>query len=249
MNPRRSEAQQSTHVDLQPLLFSFHGAMYTREAVIQMISNGIIIDQDLPRAVQFLANTVPNVPPTVQLNPNQPTTSQTPQHEPPTAYHINPQLSQSMPVAYVAPTPQPILINPNPIGYIINSPPQYEMINQATGIWTPQNTASAGQWRPISRQRPRQILNLRNPPRGSNIQPTQQTETTQRMIETPTGSITPNQVTIDLQNRETARTELQQSLTIRARERMNLQTPDFSRSMPPTATPSNENRPGPSRPR
>ena len=118
MNPRRSEAQQSTHVDLQPLLFSFHGAMYTREAVIQMISNGIIIDQDLPRAVQFLANTVPDVPPTVQFNPNQPTTSQqlVNPNEPPTAYHITtPQssLSQSMPIAFVTPTPQSILINPN----------------------------------------------------------------------------------------------------------------------------------------
>ena len=201
MNPRRSEAQQSTHVDLQPLLFSFRGAMYTREAVIQMISNGIIIDQDLPRAVQFLTNTVPNAPPTVQFPHNQPTTSQqmVNPNEPPTAYHIaTPQssLSQSMPIAFVASTPQPILINPNPIGYVINSPPQYEMVNQATGIWTP-HAASAGQWRPVTQERPRQLLRLRDPPRGSRIQQIQRTESNQRTIETPSGPISPTQVTTD----------------------------------------------------
>ena len=108
MNQRRSELQQSTHVDLQPLLFLFHGTMYTREAVIQMISNGTIPSEELQRAVQFLVTTAPDAPPTVQYNPNQPTTSQVAQNEPPTAYHTNPQLSQSMPIAYVAPTPQSI---------------------------------------------------------------------------------------------------------------------------------------------
>ena len=155
MNQRRSDSQQSTHVDLHSSLFSFHGTMYTRDAVTQMISNGTIPIEDLQRAVQFLVTTAPNAPPTVQYNPNQPTTSQVTRNEPPTAYNVNPQLSQSMPIAYIASTPQPILIDPTPIGYLIGSPPQYDMVNQATGIWTPQNAASAGQWRPISRQRPR----------------------------------------------------------------------------------------------
>ena len=118
MNQRRSEFQQSTHVDSQPLLFLFHGTMYTREAVVQMISNGTLQSEDLQRAVQFLVTTASNAPPTVQYNPNQPTTSQ---NEPPTAHQINPQMSQSLPIAYVTPPPQPVWINPNPIGYLIRS--------------------------------------------------------------------------------------------------------------------------------
>ena len=129
MNQRRSEIQPSTHVDLQPLLFLFHGTMYTREAVVQMISNGTIQSEDLQRAVQFLVTTASNAPPTVQYNPNQLTTSQVTQNEPPAAYQINPQMSQSMPIAYVTPPQQPIWINPNPIGYLINSPPRYEMVS------------------------------------------------------------------------------------------------------------------------
>ena len=61
---------------------------------------------------------------------------------------------------------------------------------------------------------------------------------------------TPAQVTTDLQpHRETARAELQQNLETRAQARMNLQTPDFTQSMPPSAGPSNTNQPGTSRQR
>ena len=218
--------------------------MYTRDAVLQMISNGTIPSEDLQRAVQFLVSTAPNAPHTVQYNLNIPTTSQVTQNEPPTAYHINPQLSQSMPIAYVAPTPQSILINPNPIGYIINSPPRYEIVNQATGIWTPQNAASAGQWRPISHQQPCQILNLRDPPRGSTIRPIWQA------IPIRTTTETPAQFTTNLQTtQKAARAELQQNLEARAQDQMNLQTPDFSESMPPTAGPSTTDQPGTSRQR
>ena len=54
---------------------------------------------------------------------------------------------------------------------------------------------------------------------------------------------TPVQVTTDLRTtHEAARAELHQNLETRARARMNLQTPDFTQSMPPSAGPSNTNQ-------
>ena len=127
MDQRRfNVSNTSTQVDEQ--FFNYRGAAYTRTAVLQMIADGTITDDYISTAVQFLRNTAPLVPPSVPFDPNAPGSSQQmlSPYERRSAFQpiaAAPSFSQSMPIAYVAPTPQPIIIDPNPIGYIISSPP------------------------------------------------------------------------------------------------------------------------------
>lgn len=154
-----------------------------QQLLLLVLTDETVTNKFLPAAVQFLNETALTVPPSVPYNGNQPGPSQMmiDPYEPPPAYgaiSAPSSLSHSIPIAYVAPTPRQIqLINPTPIGYVINSAqPRYEMTTQTTGIWAPHSSTSAGSWRP-AQDRLRQILNFRIPPRGFPTLRTQRMET------------------------------------------------------------------------